>query len=543
METPGNSPPSERQNVNEPSAAGTPPGAREAEARPEPLAGGTLVLGTLALSLATFMNVLDTSIANVSIPSIAGDLGVGSSEGTWVITSFGVANAIAVPLTGFLAQRFGSVRIFLGSITLFTLFSFLCGHAPSLQVLILFRVLQGASAGPMIPLSQTLLLSSYPRERSGMALAMWSMTTLVAPITGPLMGGWITDNISWPWIFYINVPVGVTCALVTLAIYRNRETPTRKLPIDWVGLGLLVIWVGSLQIMLDKGQELDWFGSNVIITLAVAAFVGFVLFLIWELTGTHPVVDLSLFRRRNFAIGTLMMGLSYAMFFGSLVLLPLWLQEFVGYTATQAGEVMAWVGLFALTLSPLVGRYLDRIDTRLLTTCSFSVFMVVFWMRSHFTSDSGYWDYAMPTVVQGIASSMFFIPLFSIVLGGLPQHRIAAATGLSNFARITAGSFGTSIYTTWWTDRAIQHHARLVDHLGYGNPIVDAVLGQVQALGASREQALAVLDRMVRQQAYTISVDDMFYISAALFCVLIAMVWLVRPTRAEGGTTGAAAGH
>ncbi|BAP88141.1 EmrB/QacA subfamily drug resistance transporter [Burkholderiales bacterium GJ-E10] len=529
--------------MTEPSAAATPPEAREAAARPEPLAGSTLVLGTLALSLATFMNVLDTSIANVSIPSIAGDLGVGSSEGTWVITSFGVANAIAVPLTGFLAQRFGSVRVFLGSITFFTLFSFLCGHAPSLQVLILFRVLQGASAGPMIPLSQTLLLSSYPRERSGMALAMWSMTTLVAPITGPLMGGWITDNISWPWIFYINVPVGVTCALVTMAIYRHRETSIRKLPIDWIGLGLLVIWVGSLQIMLDKGQELDWFGSDVIITLAIAALVGFVLFLIWELSDAHPVVDLSLFRRRNFAIGTLMMGLSYAMFFGSLVLLPLWLQEFVGYTATQAGEVMAWVGLFALALSPIVGRYLDRIDTRLLTTCSFSVFMVVFWMRSHFTSDSGYWDYAMPTVVQGIASSMFFIPLFSIVLGGLPQHRIAAATGLANFARITAGSFGTSIYTTWWTDRAIQHHARLVDHLWYGNSMADALLRQVQDLGASREQALGVLDRMVRQQAYTISVDEMFYLSAALFGLLIALVWLVRPTRAAGGATGAAAGH
>ncbi len=527
----------------EPSAAATPPQASEAAPRWEPLAGGTLVLGTLALSLATFMNVLDTSIANVSIPSIAGDLGVGASEGTWVITSFGVANAIAVPLTGFLAQRFGSVRMFLGSIAFFTLFSFLCGHAPSLQVLILFRVLQGASAGPMIPLSQTLLLSSYPKERSGMALAMWSMTTLVAPITGPLMGGWITDNVSWPWIFYINVPVGVTCGLVTLAIYRNRETPIRKLPIDRVGLVLLVLWVGSLQIMLDKGQELDWFGSHVIIALAVAAFVGFVLFLIWELSETHPVVDLSLFRRRNFAIGTLMMGLSYAMFFGSLVLLPLWLQEFVGYTATQAGEVMAWVGLFALALSPLVGRYLDRIDTRLLTTASFSVFMVVFWMRSHFTSDSGYWDYAMPTVVQGIASSMFFIPLFSIVLGGLPQHRIAAATGLSNFARITAGSFGTSIYTTWWTDRAIQHHARLVDHLGYGNPIAAEVLRQIQDLGASREQALAVLDRMVRQQAYTISVEDMFHLSAVLFGVLIALVWLVRPTRAGGATTSVAAGH
>src|ERR1700688_3082294 len=225
-----------------------------ASAAPGPLKGATLALGTVALSLATFMNVLDTSIANVSIPAIAGDLGVSPDQGTWVITSFAVANAIALPLTGWLTQRYGQVRLFTTSILLFVIASFLCGFAPSLGLLIVFRVIQGAVAGPMIPLSQSLLLSSYPKEKAGTALAMWAITTLVAPIAGPLLGGWITDNFSWPWIFYINIPVGLAAAAATRAIYRRRETPTHKLPIDAVGLGLLIVWVGALQVMLDKGK-------------------------------------------------------------------------------------------------------------------------------------------------------------------------------------------------------------------------------------------------------------------------------------------------
>src|SRR3954449_7475057 len=232
----------------------------------QPLQGTALTIGTIALSLATFMNVLDTSIANVSIPAISGDLGVSPDQGTWVITSFGVANAISLPLTGWLTRTFGQVKLFIWSVTLFTIASFLCALAPSLELLILFRVLQGAVAGPMMPLSQALLLSSYPKAKAGAALGMWSITTLVAPVVGPLLGGWITDNISWPWIFYINVPVGIAAAFVTWTIYRKRETATLKLPIDKVGLFLLVLWVGALQVLLDKGKDLDWFGSGQIIT-------------------------------------------------------------------------------------------------------------------------------------------------------------------------------------------------------------------------------------------------------------------------------------
>src|SRR6184192_4617581 len=240
-----------------------------------PLRGGALIFGSVALSLATFMNVLDLSIANVSIPAISGDLGVSPDQGTWVITSFGVANAISLPLTGWLTRRYGQVRLFMVSVLLFVIVSFLCGLAPSIESLILLRVIQGAVAGPMIPLSQSLLLSSYPKAKSGTALAMWSITTLVAPVVGPLLGGWITDNISWPWIFYINVPVGLVAAGVTWMIYSRRETPTHRLPVDGVGLGLLVLWIGALQVMLDKGKDLDWFASSQITLLAIVAVVGF----------------------------------------------------------------------------------------------------------------------------------------------------------------------------------------------------------------------------------------------------------------------------
>src|SRR5215469_5568942 len=271
----------------------------------QPLTGSALAMGTIALSLATFMNVLDTSIANVSIPAISGDLGVSPDQGTWVITSFGVANAISLPLTGWLTRRFGQVRLFISSVVLFVIASFLCALAPSLELLILFRVLQGAVAGPMIPLSQSLLLSSYPRNRAGSALAMWAMTTLVAPVVGPLLGGWITDNISWPWIFYINVPVGIAAALVTWGIYHKRETPTARVPVDTVGLGLLVVWVGAMQVLLDRGKDLDWFNSGQIVALACVAVVGFAIFLNWELTEEHPIVDLSLFKSRNFTVSTI----------------------------------------------------------------------------------------------------------------------------------------------------------------------------------------------------------------------------------------------
>jgi len=500
---------------------------------PPPLAGVALVLGTFGLSLATFMNVLDTSIANVSIPAISGDLGISLSQGTWVITSFGVANAISVPLTGWLTQRFGQVRLFVSSILLFVLASWLCGLAPSIEWLIAFRVLQGAVAGPMVPLSQTLLLASYPRSRSGTALAMWSMTTLIAPVAGPLLGGWITDNIAWPWIFYINIPVGLFAAALTLVIYRHRESPVRKIPVDVVGLSLLVIWVGSLQIMLDKGKELDWFASGTIVTLAVVALVALMLFLVWELTEEHPVVDLSLFRSRNFSAGVLALALAYALFFGNVVILPLWLQQYLGYTATQAGMALAPVGLLAMVFSPIVGRKIGQWDARLLATFSFIVFALVLWMRSRFDTQTDFFTIVIPTIIQGVAVAFFFVPLVAIVLSGLPPERIAAASGLSNFFRILAGSFGTSISTTLWDHRAALHHAHLAESVTRDSIAASEFFARLGAAGFSPTQALALVEQMIDQQAYTMSVNDLFYGSALLFIVLAGFIWLTRPLEME----------
>jgi MFS transporter, DHA2 family, multidrug resistance protein len=504
-----------------------------------PLEGATRALGTLALSLATFMNVLDSSIANVSIPAIAGDLGVSPAQGTWVITSFGVANAISVPLTGWLTQRFGQVRLFVASVLLFVITSWLCGLAPSIGTLIFFRVLQGLVAGPMIPLSQTLLLASYPKPMAGIAMALWAMTTLVAPVTGPLLGGWITDNISWPWIFYINIPVGLLSAMLTWSLYKSRDPGPRKVKVDAVGLALLVVWVGALQIMVDKGKELDWFSSPLIVALALVAVVGFAFFLAWELTDSNPVVDLRLFARRNFAMGTIALSLAYGLFFGNVVLLPLWLQQWMGYTATQAGMALAPVGVFAILLSPWVGKNVARFDARLLATVAFVGMGFVLWLRSGFNTQATFTTIVAPTYLQGIAMAFFFIPLQSIIFSGLRPDQLPAASGLSNFFRITAGAVGTSIFTTVWDDRAAMHHAHLAEHVSGTNSAATQAIGQ---LGGDAS-ALALINRLVDQQAFTAAVTDLFALSAALFLALIVLVWLAKPQRAGGASVDAGGAH
>ena len=509
-----------------------------------PLEGAKRILGSVALSTAVFMNVLDTSIANVSIPTISGDLGVSSSQGTWVITSFAVANAITVPLTGWLTQRFGQVRLFLASTLLFVVASWLCGFSPSLEALILFRVLQGAVAGPMIPLSQTLMLASFPKEKAGMALAIWAMTTLVAPVAGPLLGGWISDNYTWPWIFYINVPVGLLAAWISWSIYKDRESVTHKLPIDKVGLVLLVVWVGAMQIMLDKGKELDWFASGTIQLLALITVVAFVFFLIWELTDAHPIVDLRLFKLRNFTVGAITLAVAYGVFFGNVVLLPLWLQSNMGYTATYAGLVTAPVGILAIVLTPVVGKLLATRDPRQLVTVSFIIFALVFFMRSGFNTDVDVRGLMIPTIIQGAAMAAFFVPLTSITLSGLEPWRIPAASGLSNFARLTAGAFGTSIATTLWENRTTMHHAQLTEVAKPGEQAFDHFMNTFQhTLGATREQALAMIDRLITTQAATLSATDVFHASAIIFLFLTVLVWFAKPKSSkDGGAAEAAAG-
>lgn len=512
----------------------------QSQALPQPLHGGVLALMTLALSLGTFMQVLDTSIANVSIPAIAGDLASSPNQGAWVITSFAVSNAIMLPITGWLARRFGEVKLFVSATTLFTIASWMCGLATNLPMLIAFRVLQGAVAGPMIPLSQSLLLANYPDHKKGMALALWSMTVVIAPIFGPIMGGWITDNISWPWIFYINIPVGMFSAFVTWQLLRQRETPTVTRPIDAVGLALLAVGVGSLQILLDKGNELSWFGSNVIVTLAAIAIVALSFFIVWELTEEHPVVDLHLFLNRNFTVGAIALSLGYLTFFGNVVIFPLWLQTQMDYTATWAGLAAAPIGLLSVVVSPFVGRMLHRADLRLMSTLSFLIFAGVSFWTSHFNTEVGYFQLFMPRLIQGIGVAFFFIPLASMGLSGLRPDQLASAAGLSNFLRILAGSFGTSLSITLWERRSTLHYSQLSEHISAYNALSAQALDHLKSLGLATDGALALLNRTIVQQAVMIATDDIFWLSGVIFLALIVVVWFARPPFAPAGKSSGA---
>ena len=498
------------------------------------LKGAALALVTVALALANFMEVLDTTIANVSLPSIAGDLGVSPTQATWVITSYAVANAISVLLSGWLAQRFGQVRVFASAVLLFTLASWLCGAAPTFQTLLALRIVQGSVSGLMVPLSQTLLMSSYPEEKQGIALAIWSMTVVVAPVVGPILGGWITDTVGWPWIFYINVPVGIAAAALTWRLLAGRESATRKVPIDTVGLALIVVWVGALQIMLDKGTELDWFGSPVIVTLAVVAGVGLALFVVWELTDAHPIVDLRLLKRGNFRAGTIAVSLGYSVFFGNVVLLPLWLQTQMGYTSTWAGLAVAPYGVLAFLLSPVVGRNLGRVDPRFFATGAFVVFAAASFWRSRYTPDADFWTLALPQLLQGAGIAMFFAPLISITLGGLGPEKLAFGSGLVNFFRISAGSFGASLVTTFWQRREALHHTQLVESITPYTPQATQAIDLLGRSGLGDGQRLGQLNHMITQQSSLLAVNDIFWISGWLFALLLVSVWLARKPFGSG---------
>jgi DHA2 family multidrug resistance protein len=511
--------------------AGARPAARAAPAAAAPLpslAGSRKALTALALALGTFMQVLDTTIANVSIPTIAGNLGVSTDQGTWVITSFAVANGVSVPLTGWLMQRFGVVRTFVVSVALFTVASLLCGLAWSLPSLIAFRVLQGSVSGPMIPGSQALLINVFGPAKRSLALTIWSITTLVAPIAGPLLGGYISDNYIWPWIFLINVPVGAFCVFVCWNNLKSHETPTRKLPIDRVGLVLLFLWVGALQVMLDKGKDLDWFSSPFIVILLVVTAIAFVAWLIWELTEAHPIVDLSLFKSRSFSLGTLALCLGYAVFFGNVVLMPLWLQSYESYTATWAGLVSAPSGVTAVLTSLILGNLMRRFDPRALAATAFAFFATSYFMRAGLTSDASFWWFVAPQLVQGMAMGLFFVTLLSVVFDGLPAEKIPAASGLSNFLRITAGSFAISITTTLWDRREALHQAHLADTVTAYAPAYQQSLAQLHQLGMNGQSAAGAMNLSLVGQSYLLSSLDLFYLSAWLCVALIPLCFLVR---------------
>jgi DHA2 family multidrug resistance protein len=509
-----------------------------------PLTGATLALGSLSVGLAGFMTVLDSSIANVAIPTISGNLGVSVDEGTWVITVFAAANSVSIPLTGWLTQRLGQVRLFVGSILLFVMASWLCGIAPSLPMLLFARVLQGAVAGPLIPMSQALLLSSWPRAKSSLALSLFSMIMVAGPIVGPTLGGWVTDSYSWSWIFYVNIPVGLFAAAMVWMLYRKRDTPTRKLPVDVVGLLLLIVWVASLQVMLDKGKDLDWFSSNTIVILTIVAAVGLAFFIVWELTDKNPVVDLTLFKERNFLGGTVSLAVAYAIFFGTLVLLPQWMQEYLGYRSLDAGLATAPLGIFAVIGAPIMGKILPRSDARIIGTCAFVSFAIVYYMRSFFYTDISEGYIVLPTLLQGIPMALFFAPLTTIILSGQPPERVPAAAGVSTFARMFFGGVGTSIAGVMWNNRTIMHHEILTQQSSPTNPMFNAQIDAYHSLlGLGKGASYALFDHTVQTQAAMLGLNDVFYAAAVIMIVIIPLIWITKPGKGGGSNDAAAGAH
>jgi MFS transporter, DHA2 family, multidrug resistance protein len=508
-----------------------------------PLKGSQLLFGTLSLSLVNFMVILDMTIANVAVPHIAGNLAASPNQGTWVVTSYAVAEAITVPLTGWLAQRFTQVRLIIACILLFTLASIFCGLSTSLSMLVFARVLQGLAGGPIMAMTQTLLLASFPRAKAGTAMGLFAMTTLLAPVFGPIVGGAIVDNLSWHWIFFINVPVGIICAGLVWSLYHKRNTDAHKLPIDYTGLVLLVLFVGALQVILDTGREHDWFGSPMIITLAVVSALAFVLLIGWELTDDHPVVDLRLFKSRNVTAGIFGLAAMFAVMFGGLVLLPLWLQTQMGYTAIWAGYAIAPMGAGAVLAAPLAGKLSTKVDPRVMVTAGVAFIMSAFFLRSQFTADADFLTIAAPQLLQGFGMPLIFMPCVLLATAAVPGPKVASVAGLQNFIRTTAGAFGAAITNTYWDNQITQHRVDLVGQVATGAPQFEHWRETLSTQGFSAEQSLQLVDRTVQGQAVMLATNQYFALATVVLLSVVAIIWTARPVplSKEAGAAAAAA--
>lgn len=500
-----------------------------------PLTGVPLYVAAILIGLGNFLVVLDTTIANVSVPTIAGDLGVSSSQGTWVITSYAVAEAITVPLTGWLAGKFGAQRVFITCYLAFAAVSLLCGLSGSLGMLLGMRVLLGLFGGPIMPLSQMLLLRIFPKEKATLATVIWAMTTLVGPVAGPILGGIICDSIGWSWIFFIKVPVAAAGGLVLFFLMRGQPDPTKPSFIDKVGLALLVVWVGALQIMLDEGRNHDWFNSPEICILAVVAAIGFVAFLIWELTEENPIVNLRIFRHRGFAAAATTYSMGFGAFFASIVLLPLWLQSNMGYTATWAGYATGIMGIFAVLCSPLVGKAVEKIDARLIVSLGILGLGLISVWRMGFTPDVTFAQMAWPTLLTGPFMVMFFVPVTGLAMASVEHDEQANAAGLSNFMRTLAGAFATSLIQTGWSNAARENQTELAGVVHYGPNLVDAAVAE----GASPPSATEMLTRLVEGQSIMLATLDMFAVIAVCFGFAATLIWIAPKPQGPIDTSGA----
>src|SRR5215467_12576349 len=425
----------------------------------------------ISVMLGTFMEVLDTTVVNVSLQHIAGSLSVTPKKATWMLTSYLMTNAIVLPLTGWLANYFGRRNVLLASVGGFTIFSFLCGIAPNLPLLIVFRVFQGATGGGLQPLSQAILMEAFPPEKRAKAMAFWALGIVVAPMLGPVLGGWITESYSWRWLFYINIPIGI--AAVAMAMLFIHDPPYIKRGeggVDYWGIGYLAIGIGALQIMLDKGQEEDWFGSHFILTLAILCVIGFVFFVVRELATGHPVVELRIFKNRTFATGVFLMTVLGFVLYGSTVLLPLWLQTLMGYSALQAGMAMLPRGLGSFLFMPIVGILMSKIEPRKLLAAGLTLSAFSLYSLSKLSLNAGYWDIFWPQLLQGTSMGLLFVPLTTITNGGIPKEEMGNATSLFNLMRNLGASIGIASVTTIVARHSQAHINILGQHITPNDP-------------------------------------------------------------------------
>ncbi len=491
----------------------------------------------------TFMEILDTSVANVSLTHIQGSLSAGLEEVTWVLTSYLVANAIILPMTGWLAQTFGRKRFLMACVAGFTFFSFLCGSAPSLYFLIFCRIMQGFMGGAMQPMSQAILLESFPMEQRGTAMAFYGMGVVTAPIFGPLLGGYITDHLSWRWIFYVNVPVGIVSVLAIAAVVTDPPyLKVARSKIDAVGMGLLAVGIGSLQLILDKGNQEDWFASRFIIFFAVLAAAGILFLIWWELYMTdEPIVNLRAFKDRSFAVGNSLMFLTFLAFFSSIVLLPLYLQKLMGYTAVQAGLVLGPGGAATLLFLPLSGMLSQRGFARPILMTGLSISAGSIFLMAHFNLSADFHSVILPRVIQGIGMAFFFVPLTTLTVAGIPKEQMGNATGIFNLLRNVGASIGVAVSSTLLSQRAQHHQFRMVERLDLADPQIGQALSTYSHYLFSRgvppafSEAAATggLYGQIVRQSMMMAFNDVFFVMFLFTLLVVPLVLLFRP--AKGG--------
>lgn len=496
-----------------------------------PLRGGALFILALSLALATFIEVLDTTVANVAVPTISGAMGVAIGQGTWIISSYTMAAAVAVPLTGWLAGRVGERRLFLISVLLFTAASVACALSTSLSALIVCRTLQGFLSGPMVPLSQTMMLRAFPPNRRSLALSLWGVTVLLAPIFGPVIGGWLVDNHSWHWIFLINLPIGLFAFAGSITLLPSDKISRTTTPVDVFGIILLIIGVGSLQAVLDLGREYNWFDSQLISGLMITAVLALGALLIWEFGERHPVLDLSIFRDRNFSLclAIISVGMMGFAFIG--VIFPLWLQTSMAYSAFQAGLAMAPFGVLALVAAALVGKYGDQIDPRLIASFGFVVFCLSLLWEAKFTLSMAFWQIATPGFILGIGLPCFFIPLVTVMLSRVPDEKLASANGLSNFFRTLSFAFGTAISVTFWNNRGDYHYGTISQRVLSTSPGTSSFVDGLKYIGITGNNNIHPIQQVIEQQAIMLATNDMFFLTSMVCLLLAACVWLTKPKK------------